>query len=341
MSSEFDNTNRGEQLTSAVPAAVPAASTTNPTDAPTSAAQGNLRTGKSSADPGGEGTPRGRSGSLRSSNASLRSKTGKLAILALRQSMPERDLTILRSLAAHRFLTTRQITALHFADTGQDQYGSRVARKVLKRLDEASVLSHLDQRIGGFRAGSDGYVWRVGPVGDRLLRFGTSDTTRRGRRYEPSTWFLGHCLAIAELHVTLAQTARDGRFDLTSLELEPSTWREYQGSFGERRILKPDLGAVTASGEYEDHFWFEIDLGNEHLPTILDKCRAYEAYRRTGLEDERRGEGVFPIVVWVMHTAERAARLRAAIAESRDVDASPFRVTTPDEMAEMVAGGAE
>lgn len=340
MSTSNDAFDQSRNGWSGVPAAVPAASIHVATDSPTSRPSEDLRTSKSSAASGGEGTPHALARSGQLSKGSLRSRTGKLAVIALRDSMPERDVQVLASVAAHRFLTTRQITALHFADTGQDRYGSRVARKVLKRLDQAGVLSHLEQRIGGMRAGSDGFVWRVGPVGDRLLRFGSDDTVRRGRRYEPSTWFLRHCLAIADLHVRLVSAARDARFELVSLELEPSTWRDYQGSFGERKVLKPDLGAITASGEYEDHFWFEVDLGNEHLPTILDKCRAYETYRRTGLEDERRGAGVFPIVVWVMHTAERADRLRTALADARDIDASLFQVTTADGVVDLVAGGA-
>jgi hypothetical protein len=254
--------------------------------------------------------------------------------------MPERDLAVLYSVATHRFLTTRHITALHFADTSQDEHGSRMARKVLKRLQDSGVISHLEQRIGGVRAGSASFVWRVGPVGDRLLRFGTEDTVRRGRPYEPSEWLLKHCLAIADVHVELLGAARAGRFELLRADLEPATWRHYLGLGGERRVLKPDLAAVTASGDYEDHWFVEVDLGHEHIPTILDKCRTYELYRRTGTEEEHRGQSVFPVVVWVMHTPERAERLRDAIDGTRSLDAGLFRVTTHHALADLIEGGA-
>jgi len=71
--------------------------------------------------------------------------------------------------------------------------------------------------------------------------------------------------------------------------------------------LKPDLYAVTASGDYEDHWFCEIDRATESMPTLLKKCVQYEAYRRTGAEQDRLG--VFPLVVWVVPDDAQADKL--------------------------------
>lgn len=326
MTHEPQTPDRGNSPERATPAATPAASNHAPSQPPVFRTPLPFLAGKSSATPGGEGT--------------LRRRTTKLAVLALRRSMPDRDLAILESVAAHRFLTTRHITALHFADHAQGPSGSRTARQVLQRLDEGGVLSHLEQRVGGVRAGADGYIWRVGTVGDGLLRLGREDTITRIRRFEPSTWFLAHCLAVADARVTVLQAARAGSYEVVRLEIEPTTWRHYLGTMSERRVLKPDLSVVTASGDYEDHYWLEVDLGTEHVPTLIKKCREYQYYRRTGAEEAYRGPGIFPVVVWIMHSVKRAMQLQEAIVAARGLDATLFRVITLEGLPDLLAGGA-
>lgn len=306
-----------------LPAALPAASAANPPQP--AYRQGSDRFGA------------GKSLDSTTVFGSMRGRVGRRQIELTREAMSDRDWAVLRSIAEHRFLTTKHIDALYFSGLSRDASGTRMCRHVLRRLHQQAVISHLDQRVGGSRAGSAAYIWRIGPVGDRLLRFGV-DGSGRTRSHDPSPWFRRHCLAIADAHLQLLTASRGGQFDLIKIELEPASWRQYPGLGGEPRLLKPDLSVVTASGEFEDHWNFEVDLGNEHLPTILDKCRAYEAYRRTGLEDEARG--VFPIVVWLMHSDERVARVRDAIDNARGLDAGLYRVTTEAGLVELVAGGA-
>ena len=53
--------------------------------------------------------------------------------------------------------------------------------------------------LAGVYAGSASFVWRIGPVGDRVLRLdGAAGVPQRSG--EPSVRFLDHCLAIADLH---------------------------------------------------------------------------------------------------------------------------------------------
>jgi len=247
--------------------------------------------------------------------------------------LSDRDLAVLRSVAAHRFVMTRHIEGMHFAGHATTDSGGRTARRVLKRLHEQGLLIHLQRRIGGVRAGSAGYVWAIGPIGWRLL---TEGQARRWRRYEPSLRLLNHYLAIADVH--LALIAADGHgFELTSVELEPASWRPYLGTGGQARLIRPDLRVVTSIDTYEDHWFLEVDLGTEHPPTIVAKCRDYLTYADSGAE--QREHEVFPRVLWVVQDTNRQRRLQRAI-DRAHFDPVQFRVTTEDRVAEALVGGA-
>jgi hypothetical protein len=160
-----------------------------------------------------------------------------------------------------------------------------------------------------------------------------------GRVREPGERFIQHYLAIGDAHLALVTAARSGRLELVTVQIEPKCWRSYTGLGGQREVLKPDLFAVTASGEYEDHWFIEIDRATESLPTVLKQCQQYEAYRRSGIEQE--ASGVFPRVLWVVPDNSRATQLRAALTSARTFDRDLFQVTTPDELIDTVTGGPE
>lgn len=263
-------------------------------------------------------------------------RVGERGLRAVSEQLSQRDGAVLESVAAHRFLTTRQIEALHFHDHGSPLAGARTCRRVLRRLHALGLLAHLQRRVGGVRAGSSSFIWCLGPVGDRLRRMNRGEGVRQRVR-EPSPTFVDHCLAVADAHLSLVTAERAGQLQLAQLELEPDCWRHYLGPSGGRETLRPDLFAVTVTGEYEDHWFLEIDRGTESLPTIVRKCRQYEAYRRTGLEQE--GAGVFPIVVWVVPTPSRQEKLREAIVAARGVDAGLHRVVLPAELVGLISGG--
>jgi len=253
------------------------------------------------------------------------------------RGLSDRDRAILTSLQAHHFLTTEQLQRFHFSEHATPAAASRICRRVLHRLYQLRVIDHLDRRVGGVRAGSASFVWRVGPVGDQLLRLNADGDQPRLRRKEPSLRYLEHCLAVASVHLALRDLAAAHRIELLRVATEPDCWRSYLALSGSRDTLKPDLHAVTASGDYEDHWYIEVDRATESLPTLLKKCAQYEAYRRTGSEQDRLS--VFPLVVWIVPDQARADKLRRAIASSRNLDADLYRVCIPADFAEVVTGG--
>lgn len=262
------------------------------------------------------------------------SRVGRRQLATIASGLSTRDRQILQSVSGHRFLTTRQVQIFHFTDHATELAGARACRRVLERLHRLRLLARLERRVGGVRAGSASYVWCVGPVGDRLLQIASGEGARR-RVHEPSVAFLDHTLAIADVHLELVGAQRGGALELVRVELEPNCWRTFVGSGGGREVLRPDLYVSTASGEFEDCRFVEVDLGTESLPTILRKCAQYEAYRRSGREQQRLG--TFPRVLWLVPSLQRQAKLTGAIQSNRQLLAEMFVVAARNELLDVLA----
>jgi hypothetical protein len=241
----------------------------------------------------------------------------------LKRELTPRELAVVRSVAEFRFLTARQIERLHFMPGG-DRPMTRTARRVLERLADQRLLTRLERRIGGVRAGSASFVYTLGPVGQRLL----DHTGPRQRRREPSLGRLAHCLAIGDLFVTISLAAQAGQVELLDYQPEPGCWRRLPGMAGSE-WLRPDLYVVLAEGRTEWHWFIEVDLGTEHAPALRRKCRQYQAYYHSGAEQAQRG--VFPRVAWLTTTVERARRIQQVITGDRQLRAELFVVAPLDQ----------
>lgn len=249
-----------------------------------------------------------------------------------RDELSERDLAVIRSVAEHRFLTASQVEALHFWDHATSLAGARVCRRVLGRLARDRLLARLSRRVGGVRAGSASFVYALGSEGGRLL-------AGEGYRVtEPSSLFLDHTLAIVDARIALEVAARERLFDLAEVEIEPTSWRRFSGAGGSPAFVKPDLYAVTGRAEYEDCWFIEIDRGTESPQAIGRKCRAYDLYWRSGLE--QAAHGTYPLVLWVVPNERRAQKIRGIIARARNLNSDLFRCTVSEHLVGAVAGGA-
>lgn len=253
--------------------------------------------------------------------------------------LTDRDIRILEDLERFRLLTTRQLQRLHFPATPLGSHTSasaatRGTTRVLTRLEALGAVTRLARRIGGIKHGSALTIWQLGANGDRFLRSRRGDRSRK-RYEEPGLTFTAHMLAVADIAVTLIEQANGGRYELFELETEPACWRTFTASGATVNTLKPDLLAVTADLSTETHSFIEVDLGTEHLPAVLRKCRTYQRYHATGVEETTRG--LFPAVVWIVPDTARATKLRTAITAERDLDGSLFWVVTPDAMQRQLA----
>lgn len=256
---------------------------------------------------------------------------------SLLMRLSERDVAILESLRAHRLLTTLHIRRLHFAiGHATIPAASGATLRVLVRLESHNLVSRLARRIGGVRAGSSGIVWQLGATGERLLR--TMHGQKQRRRYvEPSLAFTAHTLAVAELAVRLAELRDRQTVEVVTVQTEPSCWRSFVGPHGQLEWLKPDLYAVTASGDYEDHWFLEADLATEHPPVVVRKAKVYQRYAATGAHQARHG--LFPAVVWVVPNSGRREALDAALSADSTVQRELFRVVTAEDFDQLIATG--
>lgn len=269
--------------------------------------------------------------------------SGAAGLLAIQQQLSPRDLAVLELLSAHRYLTTRHLEHFLFRDHATPLSGSRSCRRVLARLESWSLICRPIRRVGGLQAGSASSIWMLSGAGKRLLSL-RAGLGAIGRVREPGERFIAHYLAVADTHLALLSVERSGQLELGTVQIEPMAWRSYLGLGGQKEILKPDLYAVTTPridgrlGDFEDHWFIEVDRATESLPTLLGQCRQYEAYRRSGSQQE--AAGVFPLVLWIVPDDRRAAALTRAVERSTDLTSDLYRVCTPDSLLATVIGGA-
>jgi hypothetical protein len=247
---------------------------------------------------------------------------GRRGLERLLDELTGRDRAIVRQVAELRLMSARQIERIHFSavDHASAASAARCARRVLERLVRERLLVRLQRRIGGVRAGSAGYIYALGPVGQRVI--GEGGPRRRPR--EPVAHSVVHTLAISEIVVALTEASRLGQLEILQLQTEPTCWRYRLNSYGSKEVLKPDLFVSVGVGDFEHRWFVEVDLGNQSTPSLLRKCDAYERYYRAG--SEQAEHKVFPRVIWLLPDNERAERLAKAIADNGRLTHALFQV---------------
>ncbi len=255
-------------------------------------------------------------------------------VALIRERLAERDLAIIRQMAELRLMSARQIQAIHFptAEHDNERAATRARQRVLERLTRERLLSRLERRIGGVRAGSAGLVLALGPVGQRVLAI---DGPRR-RSYEPGLRFVDHTLAIAQLVVDVTMASRRALLDLLDCQAEPRCWREFSSMSG-RRVLRPDAFVALGVGEYELRWFIEVDRDSESLPVVVRKCRFYAEYYQSGQEQATHG-GVFPRVCWIAPDEARAKRIQRAIARDKTLPEGLFMVAASHSALNVLSG---
>jgi hypothetical protein len=256
-------------------------------------------------------------------------------LLELGAGLSERERALIRELARLRLMTHAQLAVL--LDTDQTVSGLRSARRVLARLTDLGVLARLDRRIGGIRAGSAGYVYYLGPAGQRLVAYWGGGGLTRGRfRPEPGGRYVRHRLAVSELCVQARQAEREGVLDLLTFDAEPDCWRTFADGFGGRRLLKPDAFVRVGLGAYEDRYFVEVDLASESRSVIAAKVRAYLDYFNSGTEQQ--AHGIFPRVLLLTTTEERRLALIDVCTRLPAEAWRLFTITTLDRALDVLSG---
>ncbi len=258
----------------------------------------------------------------------------------LRSRLSERDLAVLDDLGRVRLLTGRLIQRLHFEE-GSPLTSARKTRSTLQRLSEMGVVTRLERRIGGVRAGSSGYLYGLGALGQKVMDVGgPAGGSRHRRPWEPSRWFAEHVLAVSELFVELREAERARRTELLGFDAEPAAWRQWAGLGGEPQILKPDayveLGLSDGDECFEELAFVEVDRSTESQTVIKREALVYVDYWRSGTEQTK--SGVFPRVLWLADTDQRADQITATLARLAPDTWQLFQVGTIEHGVDLLLG---
>jgi hypothetical protein len=260
-------------------------------------------------------------------------------LIGLATSLPQRERQIVETIARLRLLSHAQLASLLASGNGvvSPVSAARSARRILARLTAGGVLARLERRVGGVRAGSAGYVYYLGPVGQRLLAYWNGRGLVRGRfRPEPGGRYVRHRLAVSELYVQLRGAARKGELDLLAFDAEPDCWRRSIDAFGGSVLLKPDAFVRLGIGAYEERCFVEVDLATESRSVIAAKVRAYLDYFHSGTE--QAAHGVFPRVVLLTNSEVRRAALVNVVTRLPAEHWALFAVATLDRALDVLSG---
>jgi len=261
-------------------------------------------------------------------------RLGPRGLRRTRESLSQRDLAVLTSLAQLRLATSRHLEALHYLGAATPLTAARKARRALRRLVDQGLIRRLERQIGGLHAGSAAYVYALTDRGQRLLELPGS----RRRAGEPAWPFVAHTLAIADLFVALHQAATTAtalrEIELLDIQAEPACWRSWTNLGGGRELLRPDLYLAVGIGADELRWFVEVDRGTEHRPALTRKCRAYQAYYEAGVEQAR--DGVFPRVAWMVPDGGRAELLQQIITADHGLTGQLFAVMPATDVPEAL-----
>jgi hypothetical protein len=249
---------------------------------------------------------------------------------AVREQLSGRDFAIARDVARVRMVSGEQLQRLHF-EVGTPASRVRTAQRVLGRLVDLRVLSRLDRRIGGVRAGSAGFVYALDAVGQRLMTGTGAGGGRRVRRpWTPSGLFVDHTLGVTEVYVRLVEADRAGVLELLDVETEPTSWRRFVGADGAWATLKPDAYVRVGVDEFEDHWFLELNRSTEGPAALSRKLHVYRGYWASGRE--QAAHGVFPQVLFVVSTDARAEQVVDVLGRQPPESWRLFRVAKSDRL---------
>lgn len=240
------------------------------------------------------------------------------------------DWQVLRSIDLLRMVTGTQIQRLHH---GGDEAARKRRIRQMSRLTRMGLTIRLERRIGGPEAGSYPSIYTLDRAALRLL---DPERSRARAPWTPSTPFLAHHLAVAEVYVSVSEIARRGEVEILGFTTEPGCWRTWRTPLGIVTNLKPDAHLVLGLGDDEAHWFVEVDRSTESLPRVTAKCRTYAAYWKTGIEEA--ATGVFPLVLWVTPNDRRLSQVMKAIRRLDREDWPLFAATTDEHSAALLSG---
>lgn len=234
--------------------------------------------------------------------------------LAVRLSV--RDWHIVETINLVRVASGQHLERVCFAALDAGRSRTVVRSRVLARLTAWRVIAPVGRRVGGKARGSTAQVYALDSAGQRLLaerQLGNGERPRVRRPGAPGIYSLRHLLAVTELYAALVEQARATALSLDLFQAEPAAhWPDGRGG-----VLKPDAYTVLARPGARDHWWIEVDLATESLPTVKAKLQVYVDFRRRG---ERGPNDLTPWVLLATTTDQRREALTGLVRRLPEAD---------------------
>jgi hypothetical protein len=234
--------------------------------------------------------------------------------------LSERDWSVVVEVNRLRVASGEQLERLCFASVREGRSRTVTRSRVLARLVRWRVLVPVARRIGGGGRGSTGQAFALDVAGRHLLvrrGLATAERTRVRRPGTPGERSLRHLLAVSQLYVDLIEQTRDDEQVSCRFQAEPGSWWPN----GRGGWMKPDAYVVLERAGAWDHWWVEVDLATESLPTVRGKIGAYLDFQARG---ELGPDGVTP---WVLISTVTSRRAEAARGLMRRVPGAEELVT--------------
>jgi hypothetical protein len=201
-------------------------------------------------------------------------------------------------------------------------------RRRLARMTDQRLLARLDRQIGGVRAGSAGYAYRLDLAGHRLV-----DPDSPGRRpWTPRPSWLGHALAVSDSYVELATTPN---LKVLRFEAEPACWRAFRDGYAES-VLKPDAYLEVAVAADELLVFLEVDMGTESAATLASKLDTYIRFWQAGGAEQ--SGGIMPLVLWAVPDDGRQLVLERLVRRQPGDAQTLHHVTKQGEVVSYLTG---
>lgn len=249
---------------------------------------------------------------------------------------------LLKRIVENQFATTNQLARLTARRYKNLATATRRTPIHLNRLVEHGYLLQMPQVIGGRKRGSGPKIWTATSKGNSAV----TGKRKRPRNTERSAEFIAHTLAVTETRVLLTELARQDGLHALELTGEPAAWRDHLGPYGQKVTLKPDLHLYARTSEREYYAFLEVDRATENPGRIIRQCWRYDAYYRSGLEQQ--SVGVFPVVIWICPNAKRADQILRYLGEhttpahegnDQKLIQEMFLVTTMDDLPDTIRAG--
>ena len=246
---------------------------------------------------------------------------------------------LLKFLLKAKYTTTKQLARLYFTDSMSSSTALRRANLTTKKLNEKGYIRHLDRRIGGVRAGSGSFVWKINTKGMKYLKQKQMNLSiTRQNNYEPTWHHLEHTLAISEIYVQLTELKNKHSIQsIDSFQFEPNCWRGWLDNHAGRMILKPDCYIEISLDNYLYNYFVEVDKNSESLTRIVNKSKQYIRY--FNLNIEQKDTGIFPLVLWVVPDDKRKLAITRRIQEELQDYWELFQVIPLDDFKDVMLGG--